>query len=251
MRARKLTLAALAVAAGLSLAACQSGTDTKGQSAPSSAPTASAPDSGSGSGNADQSGANESAGTDSAGTASGSGSGTGSGSGSGTGSGSGSGGSNGAGSGSSGGTASNANSGVGRCHTGELEITAQDGTIDGDPDGTVVVELKNRSDQDCVIAGYAGVDLETSAGALSAQRTGQETTSSVLKSGKSTYFPVEYPFNTSGGSGVRITGLVVTPPNETTSVTLSWPGAATLPVTDGSGSPVKVGPVGSAGQGGE
>jgi hypothetical protein len=42
----------------------------------------------------------------------------------------------------------------------------------------------------------------------------------------------------------------VTPPGETKTVTFDWPGAATLPVTDGSGSPVKVGPAGNAGQGG-
>jgi hypothetical protein len=42
----------------------------------------------------------------------------------------------------------------------------------------------------------------------------------------------------------------VTPPNETKTVTLRWPGAGTLPVTAGTGSPVQVGPVGSAGQGG-
>jgi hypothetical protein len=131
-----------------------------------------------------------------------------------------------------------------------LEITAKDNTIDGDPDGTVVVELTNHSGRDCTISGYAGVDLKTSAGSLSAKRTGQQAGSAVLKNGKSTYFPVNYPFNKSGGSGVRVTGLVVTPPDETKSVTLNWPGAATLPVTDGSGSPVKVGPVGSAGQGG-
>ncbi len=112
-----------------------------------------------------------------------------------------------------------------------------------------MVELKNSGGRDCVISGYAGVDLKTNAGTVSAKRTGQETTSSILKNGKSTYFPIEYPFNKSGGSGVRITALVVTPPNETKSVTLDWPGAATLPVTDGSGAPVKVGPVGSAGQG--
>ncbi|MET9661087.1 DUF4232 domain-containing protein, partial [Streptomyces sp. NPDC006510] len=58
------------------------------------------------------------------------------------------------------------------------------------------------------------------------------------------------PINTSGGSGVRVTGLVVTPPDETKSVTLDWPGADSLPVTDGAGSQVKVGPMGSAGQGG-
>ena len=45
-------------------------------------------------------------------------------------------------------------------------------------------------------------------------------------------------------------GLVVTPPDETKSVSLQWPGAATLPVTEGGGSPVRVGPIGSAGQGG-
>jgi hypothetical protein len=43
---------------------------------------------------------------------------------------------------------------------------------------------------------------------------------------------------------------VVTPPDETKAATIPWPGAATLPVTDGTGSPVTVGPIGSAGQGG-
>ncbi|WP_377273808.1 DUF4232 domain-containing protein [Peterkaempfera sp. SMS 1(5)a] len=243
MRAHKLTFAALAVAAGLSLTACQNGTDGVGQSDPSSAPTASSSDGGSsvptasssdggssvptasssdgnsGSGSADQGGAKAPAGTSSGGTIAAAGAG------------------------------STKNSAVGRCRTDELEITAHDNTIDGDPNRTVVVELKNRGGRDCVIAGYAGVDLKTNAGSLSAERTGQETTSSILKNGKSTYFPIEYPFNTSGGSGVRVTGLVVTPPNETKSVTLNWPGAATLPVTYGSGSPVRVGPVGSAGQG--
>jgi hypothetical protein len=142
------------------------------------------------------------------------------------------------------------NAKVGKCRTDELEFTAKDNTIDGDPDGTVVVELTNGGGRDCAIAGYAGVDLKTNAGTVSAQRTGQQATSTILKNGKSIDFPINYPFNKSGGSGVRITGLVVTPPNETKSVTLTWPGAATLPVTDGSGSPVKVGPVGSAGQGG-
>ncbi|MEU1409461.1 DUF4232 domain-containing protein [Streptomyces sp. NPDC005728] len=219
MRAHKLTFAALAVAAGLSLTACQNGADGAGQSEPSSAPTAPSSGGGSGSGSSDPGGAKDSTGTSSSGTRTGAGAG------------------------------SNKNSSVGRCRTDELEITAQDNTIDGDPDRTVVVELKNRGGRDCVISGYAGVDLKTNAGSLSAKRTGQETSSSILKNGKSIYFPIEYPFSKSGGSGVRVTALVVTPPNETKSVTLHWPGAATLPVTDGSGSPVKVGPVGSAGQG--
>ncbi|MGW1758806.1 DUF4232 domain-containing protein [Streptomyces mirabilis] len=229
MRVHKLTFAALAVAAGLSLTACQNDDADTGQSAPSSGATASSSGGASDSGRSDQGGAKDSAGTSSATNSGATSSG---------------------GTGTAAGTGSNANAKVGKCRTDELDITAKDNTIDGDPDGTVVVELTNHSGRDCTISGYAGVDLKTNAGSLSAKRTGQQATSAVLKNGKSTYFPVNYPFNKSGGSGVRVTGLVVTPPDETKSVTLNWPGAATLPVTDGSGSPVKVGPVGSAGQGG-
>ncbi|MGW2824811.1 DUF4232 domain-containing protein [Streptomyces sp. NPDC001443] len=233
MRVHQLTFAALAVAAGLSLTACQSGADSTGQSAPSTASTApsstggSAAD-GSTAGGSDQDGGKDTAGQGSAGTGSaGKGTAAGSGSGSGT-----------------SGTA------TGRCHTAELEITAKDDFIDGDPDGTVVVELKNRGSRDCTLSGYAGVDLKTSAGSLSAKRTGTPAGPAVLKSGQSIAFGIDYPLNTSGGSGVRITGLLVTPPNETGTVTLAWPGAGTLPVTEGGGTPVKVGPIGSAGQGG-
>ncbi|MFD4879723.1 DUF4232 domain-containing protein [Streptomyces sp. NPDC058420] len=237
MRVHKLTFAALAVAAGLSLTACQSGNDNagNGQSDPSSSSSAST-----------------GGGSNSNSSSTGGGSGTNASDRSGTSSGSGSQGSGGtgktAGSGSGSGTGASAK--TGKCLTAGLKITAQDGTIGGDTDGTVVVTLTNRSGHDCTVAGYAGVDLKTNAGSLSAKRTGQETVSAVLKNGESTYFPVSYPLNTSGGSGVRITGLVVTPPDETHSVTLAWPGAASLPVTDGSGSSVKVGPIGSAGQGG-
>ncbi|AKA03794.1 DUF4232 domain-containing protein [Streptomyces noursei] len=148
------------------------------------------------------------------------------------------------------GTGSNENGKIGKCRTDELEVTAKDSTITGDNEGTVAVELKNGGGRDCSLSGYAGVDLKTNAGSLSAKRTGEKAEPMVLKDGKSVYFGVHYPINTSGGSGVRITGLVVTPPDETKSVTLNWPGAGSLPVSDGPGSPVKVGPMGSAGQGG-
>ncbi|MFE7352340.1 DUF4232 domain-containing protein [Streptomyces sp. NPDC057543] len=225
MRVQKLTFAALAVVAGLSLTACQNGDEGMGQIAPSSASTASSTGGGSGSGGSDQDGGKDSAGKGSGGQGSG-------------------------GQGTTAGTGSSENGKAGKCRTDELEITAIDSTIDGDSDGTVAVELKNGGGRDCVLSGYAGVDLKTSSGSLSAKRTGEKATPMTLKDGKSVYFGINYPINTSGGSGVRITGLVVTPPDETKSVTLDWPGADTLPVTDGSGSQVKVGPMGSAGQGG-
>ncbi|MEV5506914.1 DUF4232 domain-containing protein [Streptomyces orinoci] len=221
MRAQKLTLTALAIAAGLTLTACQSDDDGKGQSAPSSPGSASS----SGSGGSDAGGSDQGSGKGSAGKSSG-------------------------GQGAAAGTGSKESGKAANCRTDELRITAKDGTIDGDPEGTVVVELKNRGGHSCAISGYAGVDLKTNAGSLSAKRTGERAPSIILKAGQSTAFGISYPVNKTGGSGVRITGLLVTPPNETKTVSLPWPGGATLPVTDGSGSQVKVGPIGSTGQGG-
>ncbi|WP_405783151.1 DUF4232 domain-containing protein [Streptomyces sp. NBC_00859] len=226
MRVHKLTFAALAVAAGLSLTACQNDDAGAGQSDSSSASgapsgsSASSSGSGSGSDSSDQGGGKESAGSGSNGKN------------------------------AAAGTGSDAAGRAAKCRTDDLAITAKDNTIGGDTDATVVVELTNHSGRDCAISGYAGVDLKTTSGPLSAKRTGQEGSPGILKNGRAIDFPITYPFNKSGGSGIRVTGLVVTPPDETKSVTLSWPGARTLPITDGSGSPVKIGPIGSAGQGG-
>ncbi|MFJ2769445.1 DUF4232 domain-containing protein [Streptomyces sp. NPDC087300] len=219
MRVRKLTtFAALAVAASLSLTACNGDDVASGDSSSASSTG----------GGSDQSGGDQgSGGSDSAGKSSGGQEAS-------------------TGSGSNGGGGAG---GTGKCRTDALDISASDSTIDGDPEGSVTVEMKNGGD-DCVLSGFAGVDLKTSEGSLSAQRKGQPAERTVLKSGKSTFFYVSYPMNDSGGSGVKVTGLVVTPPGETKSFSTEWPGAATLPVTDGSGSPVNVGPIGSAGQGG-
>ncbi|MDQ0776385.1 hypothetical protein QF026_004851 [Streptomyces aurantiacus] len=219
MRVRKLTFAALAVAAGLALTACN-GDDVAVQPDESSAASASSSGGGSGSGGSEQDGGKESAGESTGGQDATAGSGSG------------------------------ANAEVGKCSTDELEVTATDSTIDGDSEGSVAVTFKNGGGQDCSLSGYAGVDLKTSEGDLSAKRSGQESSPMTLKDGESVSFGINYPINDSGGSGVKITGLVVTPPDETKSVTLEWPGAASLPVTDGSGSVVEVGPMGSAGQGG-
>ncbi|MFF6811569.1 DUF4232 domain-containing protein [Streptomyces sp. NPDC012403] len=212
MRINKITIAALAVVAGLSLTACQNDDAATGQSDSS---TSSSANGGSGSGSSAQNTAKDSAAKDSAGENSGEG-----------------------------------QSATGKCRTDELEVTATDSTIEGDPEGSVAVEFTNGGGRDCTISGYAGVDLKTNAGSLSAERTGEQAPSVTLKDGESVAFGITYPVNDSGGSGIRITGLVVTPPDETKSVTLDWPGAASLPVTDGSGSSVQVGPIGSAGQGG-
>lgn len=239
MRVHKVTLAALAVAASLSLTACQSDDDSAGGSGPSTAAAASSAGGGSGSAGSDQGGT--------PGSAEGSSGGTGTGGSASSGKGSAGQGTTGSGSDSGSGSGSGQS---GKCRTDDLKITARDTTIGGDPDGTVTVQLTNRGSRSCTLSGYAGVDLKTNAGSLSARRTGKSTGPDVLKAGQTTYFGVYYPINKSGGSGVRVTGLLVTPPNETKTVTLPWPGGASLPVTEGGGSQVKVGPMGGEGQGG-
>ncbi|GAA4098724.1 MULTISPECIES: DUF4232 domain-containing protein [Streptomyces] len=231
MRVRKLTFAALAVAAGLSLTACQS---DDGSPAPSDSAASNAASSGGGSSSA---GANASTG---------SGTGSDQGSGKGTGGTGGKGTSAGTGSSGSGGSAK----GAAKCRTNDLNITASDSTIDGDENRSVAVGFKNTSGHDCMVSGFAGVDLKTNYGNISAKRTGEPATPYTLKTGKSVYFTLSYPANNTGGSGIRVTGLLVTPPGETKSASLPWPGAASLPITENGATPVKVGPIGSAGQGG-
>ncbi|MET9558015.1 DUF4232 domain-containing protein [Streptomyces sp. NPDC006645] len=220
MRVRKLTFAALAVAATLSLTACND-EDLTGQGDPSGSSTMSASNGGSGSGGSDSDGSDSGDGQE-----------------------------QGSGGRQDAGSEAGSGGGAEKCRTDDLDISASDGTIGGDTEGTVVVEFKNLGGKDCVLAAYAGVDLKTSAGSLSAERTGQEADTTVLADGESTFFGVTYPMNDSGGSGVSVSALLVTPPNETKSFSVEWPGSATLPATDGSGSSVKVGPMGSAGQGG-
>ncbi|MCU8591707.1 MULTISPECIES: DUF4232 domain-containing protein [Streptomyces] len=230
MRVHKLTIAALAVAAGLSLTACQGDSDNADGQSTGSSNSSSSSNSGKDSGGKDTDGKS----ADGENTAVSGG------------------GSDGASDGGSGsGKGSGTDSETAKCLTDHLEITAADGTVGGDQEETVVVGFKNAGAKDCLLTGYAGVDLKTNYGRVSAERTGQEADPVVLKSGEDVFFGVTYPKNDTGGSGVRVEGLVVTPPNETKSVTLDWPGKASLPVTeDGSGTPVRVGPIGSAGQGG-
>ncbi|MFH8223675.1 DUF4232 domain-containing protein [Streptomyces sp. NPDC018057] len=237
-KATKVTCAALVVAASLSLTACQSDDDGgTGQSAPSSASTVS-----SGGGGTQESSGSDSGGSSSAGKTPGgqnAASGTGSGQGGSTG-----------GTGSTGGSGGSGTAGgLGKCRTSDLTITASDATVGGDSDLTVAVQFKNRSGRDCTLSGYAGVDLKTNYDPVSAKRSGEKAGTSVLKAGKSTYFGIHYPPNKTGGTGVRITGLLVTPPDETRTVTLPWPGAPSLAVSETGGDPITVGPIGSAGQG--
>ena len=217
--ARRSTLfATLGLAAALTLTACGGGDDDTAGDTPSGAPSTSA-----------SSTAKEAGGSDSGTTGSGSGSSGGSSNGS-------SGGSDGGGT-ATGGTGGGSGSGgkASICRTDELEVNAADNTTDK-KEGVVTVQLKNAGGRDCSINGYAGVDLKAADGStLSVERNGEPVHPAVLKNGDSAAFNITFPYNNSGGSGVRLTDILVTPPNETKYVRVAWP-AGTLPVTDGSSS---------------
>ncbi|MEV8454388.1 DUF4232 domain-containing protein [Streptomyces sp. NPDC052095] len=208
---KKLALATVAVLAGLTLTACQDGdTDAAPSQNTASSPAAenSAASSGSTGGNG---------GTATDGGSSGGDSGSGSDKGSGGG-----------------------QINTGPCKTANLTFTAAHGMGEGD----VLVSLKNNSDA-CSLKGFPGVDLNTSDGdTFSADRSANTPQEVVLGGGETTRFTLHTPPNNTGGTGLRIVSIVVTPPNETHSKTLRI--GLSLPVTDGSesGPGVTVDPVG-------
>ncbi|MFC8624383.1 DUF4232 domain-containing protein [Streptomyces anulatus] len=133
---------------------------------------------------------------------------------------------------------------VDMCRSGVLDATAADNTTDK-TDGVVTVTFKNVAGSDCRISGFPGVDLKTSLGdTLSVDRNGEQAVPQILTEGETAAFNITFPVNNSGGSGVRLTDIVVTPPNEVEPFTLTWP-AGTLAVTDGEdGAKMEVSPVG-------
>ncbi|WP_428952332.1 DUF4232 domain-containing protein [Streptomyces sp. cg35] len=211
MRARKLTLAALALTAGLSLTACQG----SGDSAAGTNDSASASSSSSSSDGASDSGADSTSGSSSDKNATSTGD-----------------------EGSGGGQIN-----TGPCKTANLDFDSAHGM----GEGTLMVSFKNTGDA-CSLKGFPGVDLKAAngGGSISAGRSGLAAPVVVLKNGEETRFTLHYPRNDSGGSGVNFTSMVVTPPNETHSKTL--PVAVNLPVSDKADSSVTVDPVGTGKQ---
>ncbi|WP_399926793.1 DUF4232 domain-containing protein [Streptomyces kanamyceticus] len=208
--ASKTLLAGLTLLGALSLTACNGDDGSGASSSAGTKPSAASDDAGTGSGGSGSSG------SDSAGAGSGSGSGSGQ------------------------------NGKAGSCRSDELEVTAHDNSTDK-TEGVVTVVFKNGGGRDCTINGYAGVDLKSAMGdTLSVERNGEQPHSAVLKDGESAAFNITFPVNNSGGSGVRIAKILVTPPGETKTVTIAWP-AGSLPVSgegSSSGPKLAVGPVG-------
>lgn len=106
------------------------------------------------------------------------------------------------------------------CRTANLTISAHHG-ISGE--GQMVVDMVNSGSTTCTMHGFPGVDLQGAgdSGTVSAHRSTSDTPDVRLAPGEKTDFTLYYPMNDSGGSGFTFTKMIVTPPNETQSKTLT------------------------------
>ncbi|MEU1145228.1 DUF4232 domain-containing protein [Streptomyces sp. NPDC005863] len=197
---RVSALAALGLAATLSLTACNgddSGSDAaaNGSSSSSSSGSSSSGSASSGSGETSQDGAKSEGGSDSKAGA-------------------------GAGSGAS------KTGKVTFCKTADLAIDAADAAPD-ESTGRIDVTMINRGSTTCSATGFAGVDIKDEDNTSNPVGRGHaQPRVTTLKPGDAAVFNLAYDIDSSGDSLSHPTNLLVTPPNETHSVTLKWPEGA-------------------------
>ncbi|MFG2961147.1 DUF4232 domain-containing protein [Streptomyces sp. NPDC048291] len=155
-----------------------------------------------------------------------------------------------AGSSTGGGTGTGSDgTGTSRCHTAGLGFSfgSGDGKVSSSDDQQQLpVVLKNKTSAACTIQGFPGVDLNSSGGSWSLARSSATPEKVTLAAGDSATFTITFlPWTQDSGTEFKATSVVVTPPNETTSTTLAWPGGSVL-LQDGATHPgTYTGPVGS------
>ncbi|MFE2426225.1 DUF4232 domain-containing protein [Streptomyces sp. NPDC059373] len=150
--------------------------------------------------------------------------------------------------GSSTGTGTGTGTSSTRCHTAGLTFSfgPGDGTVSSSDDQQkLAVVLKNKGSATCTLQGFPGVDLKSADGSWSLVRSSVTPKKATLAPGNSATFIISYlPWTKGSGTEFKATSVVVTPPNETTSATLTWPGGSVL-LQDGATHPgTYTGPIG-------
>ncbi|MER6433364.1 DUF4232 domain-containing protein [Streptomyces sp900105245] len=129
------------------------------------------------------------------------------------------------------------------CRTRDLTFE-MGGVIAGDQQSFPVV-LTNKGTTACTMRGFPGVDLRSASGSWSLARSGSTPRTVTLAPGKTAEFTVTYaPWEEGDGEEFKAHSLVVTPPGETTSKTLAWPGDSVLRQDAATSPGTYVGPVG-------
>lgn len=211
---RITALAAVSLAATLSLTACDNGSGQDSSSKGSSSAAASSSDGGSkpaGSSSESSSGSDSSSSSSAGSTASKGSSGSGEDTEARAGA-------------ANGGTASSGKLPI--CKTADLAIDAADASPDGKA-GIIDITMVNRGSTTCSASGYAGVDI-TDADHTSEPITRGKAVPRItnLKPGDAAVFNLSYTIDPTGKSYTHPTKLEVTPPNETHTVSVKWPAGA-------------------------
>jgi hypothetical protein len=113
-----------------------------------------------------------------------------------------------------------------RCHTKDLAISFETGG-DAAPDRSsdqqqrTGIAVRNDSGHTCVVGGFPGVDLTGGSVTWSLTRQAANYQVITLHPGDTTDFSITFLPDPNGKWTPRT--VTVTPPNETTSVTLTWP----------------------------
>ncbi|MET7829561.1 DUF4232 domain-containing protein [Streptomyces sp. NPDC005386] len=122
--------------------------------------------------------------------------------------------------------ASKAGAKVTFCKTADLAIDA----VDAAPDktsGRINITMINRGSTTCSATGFAGVDIKDADHTSNPiERGPAQPRITILKPGDTAIFDLAYTIDTTGNSLSSPTDILVTPPNETHTVSLDWPAAA-------------------------
>ncbi|ROQ68245.1 uncharacterized protein DUF4232 [Streptomyces sp. 840.1] len=115
------------------------------------------------------------------------------------------------------------------CKTEDLAIDAMDTAPDAQT-GNIDITMINRGSTTCSATGFAGVDIkDTDNTSNPIERGHAQPRITTLKPGDAAVFNLSYTIDSSGNSLSHPTNILVTPPNETHTLSLKWPeGAADI-----------------------
>ncbi|MEU6924084.1 MULTISPECIES: DUF4232 domain-containing protein [unclassified Streptomyces] len=112
------------------------------------------------------------------------------------------------------------------CKTEDLAIDATDAAPDKDS-GRIDITMINRGSTTCSATGFAGVDIKDADNTSNPIERGHaQPRVTTLKPGDAAVFDLAYDIDNTGGSLASPTNILVTPPNETHTVSLKWPAGA-------------------------
>ncbi|MFI0976049.1 DUF4232 domain-containing protein [Streptomyces sp. NPDC021093] len=112
------------------------------------------------------------------------------------------------------------------CKTEDLAIDARNAATDKDS-GRIDITMINRGSTTCSATGFAGVNIKDADNTSNPIERGRaEPRITTLKPGDAAVFNLAYDIDNTGNSLAHPTHIQVTPPNETHTVSLNWPAGA-------------------------